>query len=137
MRGHLAVIAGVSLLLGIAEHAQAPDDVLAVVAALSVLVAAPGDPATLLAAGRIAERNLGGRRLDLDRDATALVLAAEPIVRDQQRSGSDAGWQRRAHDLTIELDLTPLVGESDMLDDAWSARLTRVGDALSAAVVAT
>ena len=136
VRGHLAVIAGVSLLLGIAEHAQAPDDVLAVVAALSVLVAAPEEPATLLAAGRIAERNLGGRRLDLDRDARALVLAAEPIVRDQQRTGIDAAWQRRAHDLTVEFDLMPLVAESDMLDDAWSARLTRFADALSAALVA-
>jgi hypothetical protein len=137
VRGHLAVIPGVSLLLGIAEHAHAPDDVLAVVAALSVLVASPNEPATLLAAGRIAERNLGGRRLDLNRDARALVLAAELIVRDQQRSGIDAAWQRRAHDLTVEFDLTPLVGESDMLDDAWSARLTRFADALSAALVAS
>ena len=137
VRGHLTVIPGVSLLLGIAEHAQAPDDVLAVVAVLSVLVASPEEPATLLAAGRIAERNLGGRRLDLDRDARALVLAAGPIVRDQQRSGTDAAWQRHAHDLTIELDLTQLVGKSDILDDAWSARLTRFADVLSAAVVAT
>jgi hypothetical protein len=137
VRGHLGVLPGVSLLLGIAEHAQAPDDVLAVVAALSVLVATPTEPAALLAAGRLAERNLGGRRLDLDRDATALVRAAEPIVRDQQGTGIDAAWQRRAHDLTVELDLTPIVGESDMLDEAWSVRLTRFADSLSAALVAS
>lgn len=79
----------------------------------------------------------GSIELDLGSDATALVLAAEPIVREQQRTGLDATWRHRARDLTVDFDLTPLFAASDMLDDAWSVRLARFADALSAALAAS
>lgn len=137
VRDRLSVLPGAVLLLAIAEQARDPEDVLAAIGVLSVLVAAPEEPAALLAAGRIAERHLGGGTLDLDRDAAALVDATATAVRDRQRGGGGASWQRRAHDLCAEFDLAPLVRGSDLLDDGWSARLVRYANALPEAVAGT
>jgi hypothetical protein len=134
VRARLATLPGAALLLAIAEGARDPADVLALIAAIGVLVAATGEPASLLAAGRIAERNLGGRRLQLGPDGAPLVQAADAIVRGDDGPDQTVAWQGRAMELIGELELTELVERSDMLDAAWSARLWRFGAALEAAV---
>jgi PglZ domain len=134
VRARLATLPGAALLLAIAENAGDPADVLALLAVISVLVAAPGEPASLLAAGRIAERNLGGRQLQLGPDGAPLVQAADAIVRGDGGPDKTVAWQSRAIELIGELALTELVERSDLLDGAWSARLSHFGAALEAAV---
>lgn len=134
LRRRLAFQPGTALLLSIVEHAPSSVDVLAVVAVLSVLAGAADDPVALLATGRITERHLGGETLDLEMEVPPLVRAMVALAREDVRAERATSWPSRATELCAALDLSgALVLGSDLIDDAWRARLTAVGDGLLAA----
>lgn len=134
VRERLAPVAGADLLLAIVEQAASTTGVIAVIGLLSILVAEPEAPAVLMATGRVAERHLGGSQLDLAEAAPALVAATRKLLQGGAISGP---WGKLTRELVGGLGLDAQVPASDLLAEAWSARLAAVGDGLTALLAGT